>query len=84
MPNAITLKRKVKLLYTESAFPLILEALGYRKMVNDKYLVYLSDGSYVKDKDGKRINVDNIIGFQKGRLYTRKNEFGKIQTRKLK
>lgn len=82
MPNTITRKNKTKLVYTPSALPLILEALGYENCGNK--LVHLSDGSYVYDDKGKKINVSEIVGFEKGRIYIQKNVFKKIETRKVK
>lgn len=84
MPKIITRQKKTKLVFTPSALPLILEALGYKKKFYEDTLVHLSDGSYVFDNKGKTIKISEIVGFEKGRIYTQKNVFKKVQTRILK
>lgn len=84
MPKTIIRKSKVKLIFTPSALPLVLEALGYKKMFYEDILVHISDGSYVHDNRGKIIKVSEIVGFQKGRIFTQKNVFKKVQVRKIK
>lgn len=82
MPKKIFPKHKIKLIYTPSASPFILEALGYTDY--NGYLIYLADDSDVYDGDGKKIKVSEIIGFEKGKIYTQKSEVKKVETRKVK
>lgn len=57
-----------KLIYTKSAQPLILEALGLS--VNGRgYLVKRGNKKPVY-QNGKRIKASEIIGFCKGKIYT--------------
>lgn len=61
--------KKTKIIFTESAMPFILEAIG--KSINDKgFLIDSKTKELTLDKHGKKIKANKIISISKDNIVT--------------